>query len=102
MKRWYAVYTQSRMELWARGNLWEREVEAYLPRYRRRRRHARRTEWIAAPLFPRYLFVRADLLRTGRRLISAAPGVVGLVSMALEPAALADTVIEDIRTETCP
>ena len=56
MKRWYAVYTQSRMELWARGNLWERDVEAYLPRYHKRRRHARRSDWIAAPLFPRYLF----------------------------------------------
>ena len=97
MKRWYAVYTQSRMELWARGNLWERDVEVYLPRYHKRRRHARRSEWIAAPLFPRYLFVRADLLRTGRRLISAAPGVVELVSMGSEPAALADAVIEDIR-----
>ncbi len=97
MKRWYAVYTQSRMEVWARANLWERGVEAYLPRYHKRRRHARRTEWIAAPLFPRYLFARADLSDTGRRLIGAAPGVVSLVCMGLEPAPVADAVIEDIR-----
>ncbi len=97
MKRWYAVYTQCRMEMWARANLWERGLEAYLPRYHKRRRHARRSEWVAAPLFPRYLFVRADLTRTGRRLIGAAPGVVSLVCMGLEPAAIADAVIEDIR-----
>ena len=85
------------METWARANLWERGVEAYLPRYHKRRRHARRTEWIAAPLFPRYLFVRVDLSNTGRRLVSAAPGVVHLVCMGHEPAPLADAVIGDIR-----
>ena len=36
-------------------------------------------------------------MRTGRRPIASAPGVVGLVSMGTEPAALADGVIEDIR-----
>ena len=92
MKRWYAVYTQCRMETWARANLWERGVEAYLPRYHKRRRHARRTEWIAAPLFPRYLFARVDLSMVG-----AAPGVVSLVCMGREPAPLADAVIEDIQ-----
>ena len=97
MNRWYAVYTQCRMETWARANLWERGVEAYLPRYHKRRRHARRTEWIAAPLFPRYLFARVDLSNTGRRLVGAAPGVVSLVCMGREPASLADAVIEDIR-----
>ncbi len=97
MKRWYAVYTQSRMEAWARANLWERGVEAYLPRYRKRRRHARRTDWVAAPLFPRYLFVRADLAHTGRRLIGSAPGIASLVCIGREPSAVADTVIEDIR-----
>ena len=41
--------------------------------------------------------MRADLACIGRRLIGAAPGVVNIVSMGREPAALADAVIEDIR-----
>ena len=61
MKAWYAVYTHARMEKWARSNLWERGFEAYLPVYHKERRHARKVDWVAAPLFPRYLFVRADL-----------------------------------------
>ncbi len=61
MTRWYAVHTQAGSELWARSNLWERGIEVYLPRCLKRRRHARRTDWIATPLFPRYLFVRSDL-----------------------------------------
>ena len=61
MKRWYAVRSPPRMELWARTNLWDRGFEVYLPRYRKQRRHARRREWVPRPLFPGYLFVSADL-----------------------------------------
>ena len=73
MKQWYAVYTKPRMELWARSNLWERGFEVYLPQYRKLRRHARKLDIIAAPLFPRYLFVRADLGRSGGGGRSTAP-----------------------------
>ena len=50
--QWYAVYTHARMERWARSNLWERGFEVYLPEYHKERRHARKTDWVNAPLFP--------------------------------------------------
>jgi len=94
---WYVAYTQLRMERWARSNLWERGVEVYLPMYQKRRRHARRTEWISAPLFPRYVFVNADLAVVGARAIASARGVVNIVSYGSEPAVVRPSIIEDIR-----
>ncbi len=95
--QWYAVYTHARMERWARSNLWERGFEVYLPEYRKERRHARKTDWVNAPLFPRYLFVAADPKFPGRS-INTAPGVVGLVSLGERPGLIADPVIQEIRS----
>lgn len=97
MERWYAVYTQNRMEKWARSNLWERGFEVYLPQYSKRRRHARRTDRVAAPLFPRYLFVRADLEQGARRAIRTAPGVADMVAFSNTPVPVADAVIAELR-----
>jgi len=94
---WYCVYTQPRQELWARGNLWERGFEVYLPLIKRPRRHARRTDWVAAPLFPSYLFARADLAAGDRRRIASAPGVRNLVAFGPSPAEVPAAVIADIR-----
>ena len=98
MTRWYAAYTQNHMEKWARSNLWERGFEVYLPQYSKRRRHARRTDWVAAPLFPRYLFVRADLAQGARRAIRTAPGIADMVAFSDAPAPVADAVIDEIRS----
>ena len=38
-----------------------KDLTTYLPRYLKRRRHARRVDIVAAPLFPRYLFVAIDM-----------------------------------------
>ena len=58
MRRWYVVHTQPQGESRAKANLERQGYEVYLPRCRKWRRHARRAEIVAAPLFPRYLFVR--------------------------------------------
>jgi len=97
MMRWHAVYTQARLELWARANLWERGFEVYIPRYLKNRRHARKMDRVAAPLFPRYLFVRADLAAGGQRAIDSAPGAVGLVRFGATPSVVCDQVISEIQ-----
>ena len=58
---WYVVHTQPHAEDKAIFNLRRQGFETYLPKYLRTRRHARRTEQVARPLFPRYLFVALDL-----------------------------------------
>ena len=97
MIAWYCVYTKAAAEMWARTNLWERGFEVYLPLSRKRRRHARRLVVAPAPLFPRYLFVRADLEERGARAIGFARGVSHLVAFGAGPAPVPHKVITELR-----
>ena len=58
--RWYVVQSQPNAELKAVAHLSRQGFDTYLPRYLKRRRHARRVEVVARPLFPRY-FVSIDV-----------------------------------------
>ena len=95
--QWYAVYTQARMEKWGRSNLWERGFEVYLPLYHKERRHARKTDWVSAPLFPRYLFAAAGPQSRQQRSIISAPGVISLVTFGERPGLISGAVIKAIQ-----
>ena len=82
--RWYVVQSHPHAELRAVAHLQRQGFETYLPRYRKRRRHARRIETVEAPLFPRYLFVSIDLATQRWRAIHSTIGVSHLVCWALE------------------
>jgi transcriptional antiterminator RfaH len=84
--RWYVVQTQTHAESKAVEHLARQGFGAYLPRYLKRRRHARKVELIAAPLFPRYLFVAVDLEMQRWRAIHSTSGVSRLVCNGDEPA----------------
>ena len=58
--RWYVAHTRQNAEQRAVFNLTRQGFSAYLPRYRRRRRHARKVDTVLSPLFPRYVFVGMD------------------------------------------
>ena len=95
--RWYVVQTQSHAEGKAAAHLTRQGFEAYLPRYLKRRRHARRVETVAAPLFPRYLFISIDLAAQRWRSISSTMGVSRLVCNGDQPAAVAEGVISALK-----
>jgi transcriptional antiterminator RfaH len=97
--RWYCVYTQPQLELWARSNLWERGFEVYLPQVLKRRRHARRTDYVPRALFPRYLFVQSDIETRGQRAVRSAKGVVDILRCGNgeTPTPVDDAIIEAIR-----
>jgi transcriptional antiterminator RfaH len=95
--RWYVVQTQPQSEGRAEINLRRQGFETYLPRYERMRRHARRSEMVARPLFPRYLFVALDIARERWRSIQSTFGVCRLVLAGEHPAVLPDGIIEEIR-----
>ena len=97
MSSWYAVYTKTQLEIWAKNNLEERGFEVYLPRYLKQRLHARRTDIVARPLFPRDLFVRADIAAGQRPRVNTAPEVAYLVSVGDQPATVADSIIDEIK-----
>ena len=96
--RWYVVHAQPQGEVRADVNLRRQGFETYVPRYLRTRRHARRADVVARPLFPRYLFVKFDLDRDRWRAINSTFGVSHLVCVGDEPVAVPHGVVEEIRS----
>jgi transcriptional antiterminator RfaH len=96
--RWYVVQTQPHAELRAAQHLARQGFGSYLPRYLKRRRHARRIDTVAKPLFPSYLFVAVDMATQRWRAISSTLGISRLVCNGDEPAAVADHVIAQLRS----
>lgn len=97
MKRWFAVHCQPHREERALLNLQRQGFEVYLPRYLKRRRHARRVEAVRRPLFPRYLFVCFDRDTARWRSINGTYGVDHLVCHGNEPVPLPDEIIAEIQ-----
>ncbi len=75
---WYVVQTHANAEVKAATHLGRQGFEVYLPRFLKRRRHARRVEIVPAALFPRYLFV-ADIASQRWRSIHSTIGVCRLL-----------------------
>jgi transcriptional antiterminator RfaH len=94
---WYVVHTEVNGEVRAEFNLRRQGFRTYLPRYLRSRRHARRTQMVPRPLFPRYLFVTLDLARDRWRSIPSTFGVSQIVLAGERPAPLPDGIVEQIR-----
>jgi transcription antitermination factor NusG len=76
----------------------ERGFETCLPSYSVRRRCSDRVKTIELPLFPGYLFCRAD--RRSRLAILTVPGVWHFVGFGSEPAPVEDCELESIRMVT--
>jgi len=95
--RWHVVQSQPNAELKAVAHLNRQGFITYLPRYLKRRRHARRIDVIAAPLFPRYLFIAIDTTAQRWRSINSTIGVSHLVCNGEEPAAVTDNVIKALQ-----
>lgn len=96
-RRWYVAHTQPQKEARAELNLRQQGFVTYLPRYKRTRRHARRTETVTRPLFPRYLFVALDIARDRWRFVQSTFGISNLILAGDLPAPLSEGVIDDIR-----
>lgn len=94
---WYVVQSQVNREFKAAENLARQGFEVYLPRYLKRRRHARKIDFAAKPLFPRYLFVAIDMTAQRWRSIQSTFGVARLVTNGDAPAMLPEGVLGAIR-----
>lgn len=96
-QRWYVVHTRAHYEEIAWRNLSQQGFTAYLPQYEKRRRHARRVDWVRAPLFPRYLFVAMDMGLDRWRAVASTIGVTHLVCQGDMPAPVPEGVVEVIQ-----
>jgi transcriptional antiterminator RfaH len=94
---WYVVQTQINAEAKAARNLLRQGFAIYLPRYLKRRSHARKIEKVPAPLFPRYLFVQIDLATQRWRSIQSTFGVSHLVLQGSDPARVAADVVNALK-----
>jgi transcriptional antiterminator RfaH len=95
--RWFVAHTQPNAEAKAVAHLHRQGFDVYWPRYLKRRRHARKIETVAAPLFPRYVFVAVDLAAQRWRSICSTVGVARLVCNGEDPAAVPDGVVAALR-----
>jgi transcriptional antiterminator RfaH len=94
---WYVAQTQPHAEMKAAIHLGRQGMHTYLPRYLKRRSHARRVEMVPAPLFPRYLFIAAETESPRWRSIQSTIGVTHLVCNGDVPATVTNKVIEELR-----
>lgn len=94
---WYVVQTQMNREAMAAENLRRQGYEIYLPRYMKRRRHARKLDFVARPLFPRYMFVAIDVAIHRWRSIQSTFGVSQLVSNGDYPAPVPNGVVGALK-----
>jgi transcriptional antiterminator RfaH len=94
---WYVVQTQVNGEIKAGQNLVRQGYEIYLPRYLKRRRHARKVDFVAKPLFPRYLFVAVDVATQRWRSIQSTIGVSHLISNGDDPATVSAGVVRALK-----
>jgi transcriptional antiterminator RfaH len=96
MKRWYVIHTLPKGEEKALQHLQQQGYEAFLPRFHKTRRHARKMEVVIAPLFPRYMFVRFDAENEPWLAINSTRGVAYLVRQKGCPMPVPMGVIEEL------
>jgi transcriptional antiterminator RfaH len=96
-QRWYVVQSQPNAEMKAVVHLKRQGFDTYLPRYIKRRRHARRVDHVPAPLFPRYLFVGIDLASQRWRSIFSTVGGSRLECNGDKPTAIANEVVTALK-----
>jgi transcriptional antiterminator RfaH len=95
--RWYVVQTQVNGEAKAAQNLLRQGFDIYLPRYLKRRCHARKIDYVAKPLFPRYMFVAIDVATQRWRSIQSTFGVSRLVGNGDDPATVPEGVVSALK-----
>lgn len=103
-QHWYCVQTKPRAEARALENLERQAFECLLPRIRRPAPVARlrRQKTVIEPLFPRYLFLRADPHAQSLAPIRSTTGVIGLVRFANQPARVPEDIIDRLRLDADP
>ena len=96
MTYWCAVQTHVRYEDKATLHLRRQGYDVFLPKHLKRRKHARRIDWVPAPMFPRYLFVALDSEGGQWWSIRSTIGVSKTISFDGRPALVPFEIIDEI------
>ena len=96
--RWYAAFTKPRHEKQIACHFGQREIESFLPLYKKKNRWKNRCNVdLELPLFPNYVFVRIDPLERLR--VLKVPSVISIVSVGREPLPVPDHYISALREQ---
>jgi transcription antitermination factor NusG len=94
-KSWYVVYTKPRWEKRVYALLTDKNIEAYCPLNKVRKKWSDRIKWVEEPLFKSYVFVNvAEAEHTKVRMVA---GIVNFVYWLGKPAIVKNKEIEVIR-----
>jgi len=94
---WYATYTRSKHEQKVNGRLERKKIETFLPLIERWSRRKDRRKRIHLPLFPGYLFVRAEMDAYTHLEILKTDSVVRILCQGDKPAPIPDEQIHAIQ-----
>ena len=97
---WCVVNSLPHQEARAEANLVRQGYRAWLPTFRRSRRHARRIETVLAPLFPGYLFVELEPTQQIWSPINGTTGVRRLLCENMRPARVPDSFMAGLQKMT--
>jgi len=95
-KRWYALYTKSRVEKRVAAMLEKNGIEVYLPLQRTMRQWSDRRKIVYEPLFRSYVFVRVG--NRDHLIALKIPGVVCYVTIEHKRVPVPDYQIEAVKT----
>lgn len=95
-KRWYALYTKSRLEKRAYKELVEKGIETYLPLEKRLKQWSDRKKWIEEPFIRSYIFVKVAEHDLEKALNT--PGIVTVIRFSGKPAPVREKEIEIIKS----
>lgn len=94
---WYVIHCHPREEQRALEHLQRQRYTCYFPTLMREHLRGRRKIEVREPLFPRYLFIRLDEVRTNWYPIRSTRGVHQLVCSNGHPLAVKDAIVDGIR-----
>lgn len=95
--RWYAVATRSRHEKVVAEQLWQKQIECFLPLREVLSKWKDRRKRVQFPLFPGYLFTRVPM-RERRLDILKVPSVVRVVGFQGQAEPIPDEQIQAVKT----
>jgi transcription antitermination factor NusG len=96
--RWYAIQTRPRHEKKVAVELTEKRIDSYLPLLSQIHHWSDRRKIVQVPLFPGYVFVRAQLDPKVRFAVLNIWGTLAFVGPQREGMPIPDSQVEDIRT----
>ena len=97
---WYCVHTKPRAEAQALEHLQRQAFECLLPRIQQSVLRGGRRQRVVEPLFPRYLFLRANPEQQSLAAVRSTRGALGLVRFANLPGIVPQSLIDGLHRDT--